>query len=194
MAQNGPWHVLLLAPQQFRDCWRRDEGLWGISGNAWKHEIMGNCYVGCLCTDETQKSHRTTGCISSHGQEITCFNKCLLVCCRAGGLCWTPGTWRQKMLSCRVSPAAGGEQLVACPVQMGCPGQHCCGPQTPQQIQSNWNHLCSKERWLRSLKLPSILARQKTSTDRCYSQCSVKPQPTGCSGFTEMMENSDELH
>ena len=77
------------------------------------HGNMRSWEIITFVMDEIQKSHRKTGCINSQDQEITCFNICLLVVhCRKGVLCQMPGTGRQKILSCRMSLGAGGEQFV----------------------------------------------------------------------------------
>lgn len=79
--------------------------------NAGKHEIMGNGYTGCHYTDEIQKSHRKTGCISSHDQEITRFSICLLiVCCRKGGL------WQWETENAEVQGVPGGCWRTVCPL------------------------------------------------------------------------------
>lgn len=155
IAQNRPRHVLLLSPQELGDCWRRDEGLWRISGNTWKHEVMRNSYSSCYYIHEIQKSHRKTGCINSCDQEITCSNTCLLnVHCRKGRLCQIPGTRRHKMVSCRMSPEAGGEQFVLHEDWFPCAVLSWTADSV--QVQGKRNKLTSKERWLNSLKLSFI--------------------------------------
>lgn len=113
MAQNRLWHVLLLAPQELGDYWRRDAGLWGISGNAWKHEIMGNGYVGCHYTDEIQKSHRKTGCINSHDQEITCFN---IARCSLQKRWVMPKAWHWKTENAELQDVPRGWWRTVCPL------------------------------------------------------------------------------
>lgn len=115
------WHMLLLVSLELEDHWRRDESLWRVSGSAWKSEVMGNAYIGCHYADHIQKSHRKTGWINLCDQEITYFSSCpLIVPCRRDGLCQMPDTGRQKVLSCRMSPEAGGEQFVLCTEGFAC--------------------------------------------------------------------------
>lgn len=114
MAQNRSWHMLLLAPQELGDYWRRDEGLRDISGSAWKHEIMGNGYIGCHYMDEIQKPHRKTGCINSHDWEITCSN-CLLIV--HGRKRWVmPNAWHWETENAELQDVLRGWWRTVCPL------------------------------------------------------------------------------